>query len=534
MESSAGDGSGALSGLFVMVQSPNRAGTFVRGAWQGADHLFDRAFGTAANPLRQLGALAFLALWLLALSGLWLYAVFDTSVVGAHTSIAELSRHPLAPGAILRSLHRYATDAFVLFTALHLLREASFAHWQHVRRHAWLTGCALLPIAAVSVIGGFWLNWDVRGQFSALATAEWLDALPLLAQPLARNFLTIDALSNRFFSLLVFVHLGAPLLLVFGGWFHLQRLGHPTVFPARSLAIGTLCSLLLLCLIVPLTSAPPADLRTVPAALSLDWWALAVHPLMYATSPAFTWFLLGGSFIAICTLPWWPAPVRPRAAVVDPVHCNGCRRCVADCPYDAITMVPHPHHGQGRELAQVDAARCVACGLCVGSCPSATPLRRAAPAASGIDLPLHGVPVLRAALMARLAPAAGARPILVFACAESAQPPTAPDLYVIPLVCAGQLAPSFIEYGLRLGAAAVAVVSCGDGACAYRLGARWAKARLAGTREPRLRVHVRGSRVCLIESARGDETGLARALDNLRRSALDSAHRPAPPSTHAR
>ena len=48
---------------------------------------------------------------------------------------------------------------------------------------AW--GAALLATIGfvfVAAIGGFWLNWDQLGQFSAIATAEWLDALPLLGR----------------------------------------------------------------------------------------------------------------------------------------------------------------------------------------------------------------------------------------------------------------------------------------------------------------------------------------------------------------
>ena len=115
----------------------------------------------------------------------------------------------------------------------------------------------LLPLAFACGIIGFWLNWDRLGQYSALATAEWLDALPWLGAPAARNFLG-GAVSDRLFSLFVFMHLGLPLLLVFGAWFHIQRLGHPSVFPRRKLALGTTLTLLVLAFAWPVRSHAPA------------------------------------------------------------------------------------------------------------------------------------------------------------------------------------------------------------------------------------------------------------------------------------
>src|SRR3546814_14070833 len=72
-------------------------------------------------------------------------------------------------------------------------------------------------------MGGFWLGWYRLGQYAAVASAELLDELPLLTAALTRNFVNVDAVSDRLFSLLVFIHLGVPLLMLFGLWFHLQR-----------------------------------------------------------------------------------------------------------------------------------------------------------------------------------------------------------------------------------------------------------------------------------------------------------------------
>ena len=54
----------------------------------------------------------------------------------------------------------------------------------------------------------------------------------------------------------------------------------------------------------------------------------------------------------------------------------------------------------------------------------------------------------------------------------------------LSLACAAQLPPSFIDYALRAGADGVLITGCRDGDCTYRLGNRWAEARMAGTREP--------------------------------------------------
>lgn len=161
------------------------------------EQAFDAPFGAALNPWRHLGAIGFLLFWLLAASGIYLYAVLDTSAQHAWHSIDELSRGQPYLGGLLRSVHRYAADAFVLVMLLHLLRELLAGHYVHFRRFSWWTGLPLLLFGFVCAIGGFWLNWDQLGQYSAQATAEWLDALPLLAAPLTRNFIDVAAVSDR-------------------------------------------------------------------------------------------------------------------------------------------------------------------------------------------------------------------------------------------------------------------------------------------------------------------------------------------------
>jgi ferredoxin/coenzyme F420-reducing hydrogenase delta subunit len=486
-------------------------------AWRVALRSFDAAFGSAANPLRHLGALALLAFALLVGSGTVLYVVLDTSVDGAYRSINDLAALPFGLGALLRGVHRYAADLLVVTMGLHLLHEWLHAHDGGVHRFAWLTGAATIGFVFVAAIGGFWLNWDQLGQFSAIATAEWIDALPLLAVPLARNFLGAASVGDRLFSLFMFVHIGVPLLLAFGLWFHVQRLSRPQVLPPRVLTLGTLAMLAALALAQPVRSHAPALLGSVPESLRLDWMLLFVHPLVDATSAQAVW-----AAVALVTLALAAAPFVSRArrrapvAQVDPAHCNGCQRCLADCPYAAISMVPHPNQRIGRTLAMVDADLCAGCGICAGACPSSTPFRNVADLATGIDLPQRPVGALRQQVRAALGASRGAERLVLFRCEHGVRGASQPDVHEVPLLCAGQLPPSFVKLALRDGAAGVVIAACREGGCVFRLGDRWTRARLAGEREPRLRGHVPAARLELVFADRGDEPRLAAAIQRLR------------------
>jgi ferredoxin/coenzyme F420-reducing hydrogenase delta subunit len=489
-------------------------------AWRAAERIADLAFGSKGNPLRHLGAIGFFAFWMLAASGVVLYIVLDTSVEGAWRSIHGLADAPLGLGRLLRGLHRYAADLLVIAMLLHLLREWLHRHERGVRRFAWLTGVPLIAFVFAIAIGGFWINWDQLGQYSATATAEWVDALPFVSSAMARNFLVVGAVSDRLFSLFVFVHIGLPLMLVFGLWFHIQRLTRAAIWPPRALAIGLFVTLAVLALFSPIVSHAPAALNRVPDALRLDWIVLFVHPLTEATSAMTVWVLFVTAALLLFALPFVPSrsDTSAPAAVVDAANCNGCQRCFADCPYAAITMAPHPNQRIGRTLAVVDADLCVACGICAGACPSSTPFRSAAHLVTGIDMPQSPLDGLRERLRRSLQGRATARPIVIFGCDHGADvtQAKAQDVVAFSLLCAGQLPPSFVEYALRDGAAGVVVAACREGGCEFRFGERWTAERLRGEREPHLRASVDRDRIELVFAGIGDEALVSRAIARLR------------------
>ncbi len=480
---------------------------------------FDHAFAPANNPWRHLGALAFLCLVIAAASGIVAYALYDTSVSGAYASGRRLQLDPLLLGRLLRGLHRYAADGFMLLTVLHLLREAARGHFLGVRWFSWVTGIPLIWLIWIAGITGFWLLWDERALFSVNATAEWLQALPIFSATLARNFLTPGAVNDRFFSLIIFMHIGVPLLLLAGVWIHVARVSCARIWPPRALTIGSLVMLGLLALFVPAESLGPANTGQVAATLSLDWFYLFVHPLVDRLSAQTVWLLAAALTLGLALMPLLPNNLASAPARVDLANCNGCARCAADCPFGAVVMIPRTDQRHHLQQASVIADMCAACGICVGACPSSTPFRRIDDLVSGIELPDAPVAALRQQLQQKLAALTGSPKIMLFTCRQAADWHSFTDsaTAVMPLECAGMLAPSFLEYALRLGADGAVIAGCREADCEFRLGDRWVQERFTGAREPRLRAAAPRDRIAAVWAGNNHE-GIRLTIASLRAS----------------
>src|SRR5690242_2633775 len=158
----------------------------LQAALQRVEGRFDTAFGTKANPWRHLGGTAFFLFFVVAATGAYIYAAFDTSVDGAYQSVERITRGEWPLGALARSVHRYASDAFVIVVLLHVAREWVNGHTRGFRWYSWVSGVPLVWLVYASGIGGYWLVFDRLALWSLVATTEWFDALPLFGEPLAR------------------------------------------------------------------------------------------------------------------------------------------------------------------------------------------------------------------------------------------------------------------------------------------------------------------------------------------------------------
>jgi ferredoxin/coenzyme F420-reducing hydrogenase delta subunit len=475
----------------------------------------DRVFGTNLNPMYWLGGLGFYFYWIVAVSGLYVYAFFDTGLTEAYSSVESLTVDQWWLGGLMRSLHRYASDALIVVILIHLLHEFAYDRYRGARWYSWVIGVPTVWMCFAAGISGYWLVWDRLAQYVAEATTELLDWLPIFGSPIARNFLAPSYVDDRFFTLMLFIHIAVPLVMLFVMWFHVNRVSSPRINPPRALAVGSLIMLLVLSVVYPAVSQGPADLARVPSPIGLDWFYLWSYPLVDIWGAGSLWVVsLAGTFF-LMAMPWLPPLPKRAVATVDLDNCNGCTRCAVDCPYGAIAMGARADGKPFERQAVVNPSLCVACGICTGSCPTSTPFRRAAALVPGIDLGWLPLAEIRDRTHKAATALSGQSRVLVFGCDHGVRVDTlaGPSIGTVSLPCTGMLPPSMIDYVVsRHLADGVVITGCRDGGCNYRLGPRWTEERINGERDPRLRARVPRERIARIWAAPTEPGKLARRI----------------------
>jgi len=438
-----------------------------------------RLYPPKFNPLAQTGAIANTTFIIACISGILLLIWYKPSVHEAYSSMETISGLSLTAG-LLRSIHRYSSDGCMFFVVLHAIQMFFGNRFKGARWLGWVTGVGAMTLLWFVGWTGYWLVWDERAQMIATTSAKLLDMVPIFSDPLSRSFLVDGTINSLFFFIIFFLHMLVPLSIGGALWLHIVRLSRPKFLADKKTTYWILASLLLVSLILPATAEAPAQMLLSPDRFSMDWWYLTPVWIIDRLSGGFFWVLFLVMGLVLYSLPFWRTGRKRAPAMVTESRCNACRKCVMDCPFEAISMVPRTDdkNFEGRSL--VDPERCVACGICAGSCNSA-----------GIGLP--SVPVIpqRHALESLLEQEPGAW--FAFVCGESTQlkidPESAlckalPGYRVMPVTCIGSIHMLTLERLLRRGAGGILIAGCGSGSCKYREGVNLTELRLQGARNP--------------------------------------------------
>ena len=490
-----------------------------------ADALCNRLYGSRLNPLYQSGTIVVALLLVLIATGLWLTLFYR---VGApYASVAAIDADPWT-GRWVRGVHRYASDAAILFTVVHMVRMLAQGRSWGPRALAWTSGVLALGLLLVVGLTGYVMPWDAFGQVVAQEGARLLDALPILSEPLGRAFTGEQELAGAFFFLNFFVHIALPLGLGLVLWVHVSRVARPALLPPRPLLWAVVGVLVAVALVRPPALAPEASPFALPEVVPVDafyaFWLPLVRPL--SGGAALGLLVLGAlALLAVPLATRRREPVAPPKSVVDEDICTGCRQCSLDCPYDAITMIARApgsrSFARSAEVALVDPALCVSCGICAGSC---APMGVGPPGRTGRDQ------LARVRAFIPEAQVAAGRAVVV-CCDRGARgwraAVEAEGAAVYEVDCAGNLHTSVIELLLRGGAGGVLVVACPPRDCWNREGPIWLEQRMYHDRDAELQARVDRRRVRLAH-ANASEAGTAVAALRAFQADLAALKAPAP------
>ncbi len=478
----------------------------------------DRAVPPALNPVAQTGAVSVVTFLVACVTGVLVLFWYSPSVTYAWSSVRGMEGSPWLAG-MLRSLHRYSSDACMLFVLLHASRLFVARRFGGARKLAWVTGIILLVCLWGTGWLGYWLVWDARGQAVAVGTAKMMDVLPVFTDPLSRAFLTDAGVSSLLFFVVFFCHMLLPLGMGIPLWLHINRLSRARFLTRLPLGLWITASLVALSLLLPVTAADAAQMTRAPGQMTLDAWYLLPLWVTDRLGPGALWALFLTTTLLLGALPWLLARKRPVTAKVDVSGCNACTLCVQDCPYDAIRMVPRTD-GRNFELqAQIDFDKCVGCGICAGACN---------PGAIGLEpLPVRSARRSVEDWVAQDA-ARGEDVRVLYACSLSAggaldvgeegRSAALPGYRVLKVPCAGWVHALTPERALKKGAGGVLISACGPGECTYREGAGFMQARIDAQRAPQLRHdQVDVSRVKLVRADASNLRALVKAAEAFRK-----------------
>ncbi len=457
------------------------------------------------NPFYYLGQLAILLLIILTVTGIYLTILYRPGADRAYQSVVLLSGNWI--GRLMRTSHRYASDAFVVVVLLHAFKTLVSDRFWGSRWLAWLTGWLLLALTWSLGVMGYWLVWDEPAQW----LTEW--ATNGLGGPLAYSFFGPNVSSATFalFVIVLFLHVFLPPLLGVGVVIHVLRLARARYWTPRWLVWLTVLALLIISLLLPVSNGLPADFEQMTSNIRLDWLYLGFLPVAERLGSLLTWGLTLLVIAVLTALPWlWRGQDEGPAEVI-PAACPGCGACVRECPYGAIDMLPRDDETEYSSLAVVKPDLCTGCGICVGSCPY-----------KAIELDRLPSPVVRQDLQRRLGQMArtGEPAVTIYACDRHHSLGTLPSLTTpqadgmqvavgdtIPLLqaklppritvgtwlddegqarpvmtavvpCSGMLHPNWASETLAAGGVGAIVVSCPAGDCAHREGPHWIGKRL--------------------------------------------------------
>jgi quinol-cytochrome oxidoreductase complex cytochrome b subunit len=441
---------------------------------------WNHTFGERYNLFYWLGTIPIFLLFVMLITGLYLFIYYSMAADTTYESVKYMTEQTLL-GRYVRSLHRYAADAFLFFVLLHAVRMFVDGKYQNHRWLAWITGVGLLLFTIIQGITGYFMPLDATSRYVMEKTSELLAALGFLGNSLPRSFASPDMLGKWVMWVILIIHFAIPLLFIFVIFLHTKRISRARLVPPRPLATALLSVLILFAVLFPFKMQAPADPTLLPYLEQMDRFFLFLAPILQEGNILPVWLGFTLLFALLFGVPWFRKAPTVHTARIDIAHCTGCTLCSQDCPYEAIRMQPRTDDRKYRQEAVVDPNLCSGCGICVASCDF-----------DGTYLDNLDRQAMTEQIHTILRDAPEGTWLGISCQSQSASLPRtqsgdrdpAAMVRFLTYPCVGMVGANLVEKAREAGAGGVLLVACPEGDCWYREGNIWTRERLTAQRKP--------------------------------------------------
>lgn len=247
----------------------------------------------ALNSRRLLRALTLVLLCLLVLSGAGL-AFYYTPVPGTAYDSTDFVQFNLPFGALIRGVHHYAWQAFLVVVSLYLAGEFLAAAYKAPRQGVWISGVVVFLLIPLCIVTGDLLPWDQKAYWTTRVRLGILGSVPWVGDFLVRvvqgGSVTGVVALTRFYVLHILL---LPSALAFMICLHLYAVvaseasGGITSIRTKAALPGLLLLFSITSAILWLASrwapaplgdpADPSDTSFVPRP---EWWVLPLNQLV--------------------------------------------------------------------------------------------------------------------------------------------------------------------------------------------------------------------------------------------------------------
>jgi quinol-cytochrome oxidoreductase complex cytochrome b subunit/ferredoxin len=438
-----------------------------------AGGLFSRVFSTPLNPLYHLGTIAIYMFAIAFVSGIYLFFFYTVDPTQSYNSTVEIMDQWL--GNIMRNLHRYSSDAFVIFVFLHFLHMLITGKFKRVT--SWIFGIISLIITIFIGLTGFLLVWDQKAKLLGLLTAKLMIYLPIFDPSIAGAFLYNDlAYLGGIFRVTLFAHVFFCAFTAIFLWLHEMHLSKAGVFPPKRIMLFSGIFLLGISIFFDASIDPPAQDSALPLSTTFDWFYFFGYYMMKVLPVGGNWLLMLLVTILLIAFPFLFKKKKPPMPDIDKSLCDACEQCIEDCPYEAISLKPDEG---GENRADINYDKCVGCNICVGSCKS---------------LAIESINVSPEVLNYT------GKTTHVVAC-QSLSPDIRgldKNIQFSEVICIGNLNAKTLDIENIKDDNKLILVGCES--CYYRFGADWAKVRMNRKRRPVSRPSVNFNNILFVSS----------------------------------